>query len=340
MHTEYGSLPTSGERSPLHPKHDNGGSHQTCELHRHLTLFDLVCVGVGATVGSGVFVLIGLIAHTQAGPSVFASWLIAGVAACASGLCYAELGGRFPSVGSSYVYAKETMGEFAAVIAGACLTLEYTGSASAVARCWGDKVVAYVKTWGDDSWCLFFVEPGFNINPCALLVSMGAVLLLLDGVKESKIVTNFFSTLNVSLVFFMAVMSLMLARRENMSPFIPPEFGAGGLVRGATSSFFGYIGFDEICCISGEAIDPVKNVPRAIIITLMVVTSLYCAASIGLGKLRLLCVVPMCSYKQSAYYFTHRSQLAWFHIRVSARRVASQMDFGTADIIGRPRLQL
>ena len=123
MQSEYGSVPVSGDENNINQKNTQ---HQH-ELHRHLSLFDLVCVGVGATVGSGVFVLVGLISHTQAGPAVSVSWMIAGVAACASGLCYAELGGRFPSVGSSYVYAKETMGECAAVIAGACLTLEYTG---------------------------------------------------------------------------------------------------------------------------------------------------------------------------------------------------------------------
>ena len=112
------------------------------------------------------------------------------------------------------------------------MTLEYTGSASAVARSWGDKVVAYVQTWqdvaGDDPWyqfLLFILDPGLGVNPCAFLVSLGAVLLLLDGVKESKSVTNFFSSLNVSLVFFMATMSLILAKRENMTPFVPQEFG-------------------------------------------------------------------------------------------------------------------
>lgn len=292
MQSGYGSVPVSVSGNGGVEDHSvNACQTQTNnELHRHLSLFDLVCVGVGATVGSGVFVLIGLISHTQAGPAVSVSWLVAGVAACASGLCYAELGGRFPSVGSSYVYAKETMGECAAVVAGACLTLEYTGSASAVARSWGDKVVSFAQTWEDEAvesaWYRFMmvmIDPGFGINPCAFLISTGSVLLLLDGVKESKSATNFFSTVNVSLVFFMATMSLILAKSENMSPFIPPEFGAGGVIRGATSSFFGYIGFDEICCISGEAIDPTRNVPRAIIITLIVVTSLYCASSIGLA---------------------------------------------------------
>eukprot|EP00578_Thalassiosira_sp_NH16_P001306 CAMPEP_0181133710 /NCGR_PEP_ID=MMETSP1071-20121207/31671_1 /TAXON_ID=35127 /ORGANISM="Thalassiosira sp., Strain NH16" /LENGTH=575 /DNA_ID=CAMNT_0023220123 /DNA_START=261 /DNA_END=1988 /DNA_ORIENTATION=+ len=293
MQSGYGAVPVSVSGNGGVEDHSvNACQTQTNnELHRHLSLFDLVCVGVGATVGSGVFVLIGLISHTQAGPAVSVSWLVAGVAACASGLCYAELGGRFPSVGSSYVYAKETMGECAAVVAGACLTLEYTGSASAVARSWGDKVVSFAQTWEDEAvesaWYRFMmvmIDPGFGINPCAFLISTGSVLLLLDGVKESKSATNFFSTVNVSLVFFMATMSLILAKSENMSPFIPPEFGeAGGVIRGATSSFFGYIGFDEICCISGEAIDPTRNVPRAIIITLIVVTSLYCASSIGLA---------------------------------------------------------
>lgn len=239
----YGSVPASdGDEAPSH-QHENN----VHGLHRHLSLFDLVCVGVGATVGSGVFVLIGLIARTEAGPAVSLSWLIAGGAACASGLCYAELGGRFPSAGSSYVYAKQTMGECAAVVAGACLTLEYTGSASAVARSWGDKVTAYVSSHGggENFWIL---DPGLGINPCALLVSLGSVLLLLDGVKESKSVTNFFSTLNVSLVFFMAAMSLALAKRENMTPFVPPEFGVCIIVRISFHRF----DFSQYCCFSSS----------------------------------------------------------------------------------------
>lgn len=258
------------------------------ELHRHLTLFDLVCVGVGATVGSGIYVVTGLIAHSLAGPATFMSWTLAGFAACLSGLCYAEQGGRFPSAGSTYVYARETLGETVAVIAGACLTLEYVGSASAVARSWGDKVVEYIRSLEGSSdsnalsYLLLILDPGLGINPCAFMVSTAAVLLLLNGVKESKLITNLFTTLNVTLLLFMAGTALVLAKAENLTPLVPPQFGVSGIIRGATSSFFGYIGFDEICCIAGEAVDPAKNMPRAIILTLIVVTSLYITASIGL----------------------------------------------------------
>jgi APA family basic amino acid/polyamine antiporter len=181
------------------------------------------------------------------------------------------------------------MGERASVIAASCLTLEYVGSASAVARSWGDKVVEYVRSLEGNSaesdgltYLLRVLDPGMGINPCAFLVSSGAVLLLLNGVKESKFVTNLFTTLNVALLLFMAGLALLLAKADNMSPLIPPQFGVSGIIRGATSSFFGYIGFDEICCIAGEAVDPAKNMPRAIILTLVIVTSLYITASIGL----------------------------------------------------------
>eukprot|EP01082_Thalassiosira_pseudonana_P012879 g11969.t1 g11969 contig6:956699-958428(+) len=244
MATETTSLTDTSSTEALVSSSSNNNS-----LHKHLTLFDLVCVGVGATVGSGVYAVCGLIAHSQAGPATFISWSIAGVAASVSGLCYAELGGRYPTSGSSYVYVKETFeNELASVVAGACLTLEYVGSASAVARSWGDKVVEYLKAYqGEGSgWkiLLFLLEPGFGINPCAALV---------------------------------------LAKAENLTPLIVPEFGTAGILRGATSSFFGYIGFDEICCIAGESKNPVRDLPRAIILTLIIVTTLYIAASIGLA---------------------------------------------------------
>eukprot|EP00566_Odontella_aurita_P005858 CAMPEP_0113596604 /NCGR_PEP_ID=MMETSP0015_2-20120614/40445_1 /TAXON_ID=2838 /ORGANISM="Odontella" /LENGTH=580 /DNA_ID=CAMNT_0000504171 /DNA_START=298 /DNA_END=2040 /DNA_ORIENTATION=+ /assembly_acc=CAM_ASM_000160 len=258
-------------------------------LKRHLSLFDLVCVGVGATVGSGIFVLCGLIAHDYAGPATVISWAIAGVAACFSGLCYAELAGKYPTAGSSYAYSYVSMGELPAVIAGACLTLEYIFSASAVARSWGDKIVEYIRvnslTWeNQELWnsVLKVLDPGLGFNPMAFLVSAASVTLLLKGVKESKKVTNIFTVIKMCLVLFMAFGSLYLLNPSNLSPLVPPQFGASGIFRGATSSFFGYIGFDEICCMSGEAKNPSKNLPRAVIASLLIVTSLYMFAAVAL----------------------------------------------------------
>jgi len=276
--------PSPWLRKPLWVALDSSTS--TSALDRHLSLFDLICIGVGATVGSGIFVLCGLIAREYAGPATFISWGIAGLCACASGLCYAELSGKFSVAGSSYSYVYVSMGELPAVIAGACLTLEYVFSASAVARSWGDKVVEFIKISHFDSKgdeiLLHLIEPGYGINPMAFLVSTCSVLILLVGVKESKRVTNFFTTFKVGLVLLMSFGALSLMKKENLQPLIPPKYGITGVLRGATSSFFGYIGFDEICCMSGEAKNPSKNMPRAVLGTIVIVTILYIFAAIAL----------------------------------------------------------
>lgn len=272
----------------------NDVADSTRSLQRHLNLFDLVSIGVGATIGSGVFVLCGLIAHDYAGPATFICWAIAGFSACASGLCYAELSGKFAVAGSSYSYVYISMGELPAVITAACLTLEYLFSASAVARSWGDKIVAYVQNIVDQntasntstasafSKLALFLDPGYNINPAAFLVSALSILLLLNGVKESKRVANFFTVFKVALVLFMCIAATYLVEPENFHPLIPAKFGIAGVMRGSVSTFFGYIGYDEICCMAGEAVNPKKNLPRAVMVTLLLVTFLYVLAAVAL----------------------------------------------------------
>lgn len=131
-HDGHGSLaerPTHQRRLPnsLHHVHHSLPP-------RHLTLFDLVSIGVGGTIGSGIFVLNGLIAREYAGPATFLSWIISGVAALLSGCCYAELSGRIPSAGSTYAYAYVAVGELPAFVTAGMLTLEFLLSGSAVAR--------------------------------------------------------------------------------------------------------------------------------------------------------------------------------------------------------------
>ena len=252
-------------------------------LERHLSLFDLVSIGVGGTIGSGIFVLCGLIANQHSGPATCLSWAIAGTAAFLSGCCYAELSGRIPSAGSSYAYAHESMGEFVAFLTAACLTLEFLVSGSAVARSWGDKVVEWLNVeLNAGPWASRILDPGYNINPLAFLVSACCTALILCGVKESKLVTDFFTWTKVLLVCFMAIGGFVLLVPSNLSPFIPPEFGVSGVMRGATTSFFGYLEFDGICCVAGEAKNPSMNLPRSVMITLVLVTVLYIAAAVAL----------------------------------------------------------
>jgi APA family basic amino acid/polyamine antiporter len=250
---------------------------------RHLTLFDLVSIGVGGTIGSGIFVLNGLIAHSYAGPATFISWIISGFAALLSGCCYAELSGRIPSAGSSYAYAYVALGELPAFVVAGMLTLEFLLSGSAVARSWGDKVVEWLRIeLSARDTVINLMQPGFGINPMACLVSIVTTMLVLGGVKESKLVTDVFTWIKVGLVIFMTVGGYVLFDSSNMVPVVPPEFGASGVFRGAISSFFGYLGFDAVCCVAGEAINAERNLPLSIMITLGIVTSLYVTAAIAL----------------------------------------------------------
>ena len=173
---------------------------------RHLSLFDLVSMGVGGTIGSGIFVLNGLIAHSYAGPAVFISWIISGFAALLSGCCYAELSGRIPSTGSSYAYTFVALGELPAFIAAGMLSLEFLLSGSAVARSWGDKVVEWARVQLSASdHVIQILDPGYNINPMACLVSILSTILVTKGIKESKMVTDVFTWVKVLLVLFMTI---------------------------------------------------------------------------------------------------------------------------------------
>lgn len=230
---------------------------------------------MGGTVGSGIFVLTGQIAANYAGTFTWCSFALSGLAAACSGVCFAELSCRIPAAGSSYAYAYVCWGQLAAVIAAACLTLEYGVAGAAVARSWGEKVV-FTVSGENKSW---LISGGMNIP--AFLVSAASTLLLIQGVKESKDATNLITAVKMLLVVFMILGGFWLSTTRDGTTSTRP-FSTAGILRGATSSFFGYLGYDEVCCVAGEAKNPVRDMPRAVLGTLGLVTVTYIAASIAL----------------------------------------------------------
>lgn len=252
----------------------------TFSAGRHLELWDLISIGVGGTVGSGIFVLVGLIAHSYSGPSTCLSFALSGLAALLSGLCFAECSARIPGAGSTYVYALVAFGEWPAVLAGACLTLEYGVSGAAVAASWGNKVVEWLRVEWQWSRGADLLEGGSIWNPLAGLICLLCVVLLSVGVQESKAVTNFFTLLKVFVVLFMMVGGFWLWDSSNLQPFMP--FGVEGTLRGATSSFFAFLGYDEVCCLAAESKHPGRDMPRAVLWTIGIVTMLYILASLAL----------------------------------------------------------
>ena len=253
-------------------------------LERHLSLVDLIMIGIGGTIGSGLFVICGLVAHDYAGPATAISWALSGFAACISGCCYAEMASRVPAAGSAYAYAYVAMGELFGVLAAACLSLEYIMAASAVARSWADKVVLYLEEeLHDGHWIHDYLQPNlWSVSPLAFVISTASVALLLKGVHKSKAVTNFFTLAKVGVVLFMVLVGFSLVQPSNWTPFIPPQFGITSVLRGSTATFFGYLGYDEVCQLAGEAKNPKRNLPIAIMVTLGGVTLLYIIAALAL----------------------------------------------------------
>ncbi len=250
------------------------------QLQRTLSLWDLVCIGVGGTVGSGIFVLTGLIAHRYSGGGIVYSWLIAGVACAMSALSYAELSSLIPLGGSSYVYTYIALGELPAFLSACCLSLEYGIAGGAVSRSWSDKVEAWIDGLTDSNFATSTFIGGLKVNILAGIIQALVVVLVLGGVDLSKTVINSFTSFKVVLVIFIIIAGLYLYDPSNNPSWTP--YGTTGILRGASSCFFGYVGYDEVCCMAGEAKDPRRSVPLGVIYTVCIVTVLYTLAGIAL----------------------------------------------------------
>lgn len=254
-------------------------------------LFPLTMIGVGATIGTGIFFTM-VEAVPKAGPAVVLSFLIAALTAGLTALCYAELSFRIPASGSSYSFAYATLGEFAAFIMAACLLLEYGLAASATAIGWSDYLNNFLTN--AIGWQIpealrtpmivagktgVEFNPGhFNLPP-VLLVIMCAFLLI-RGTKESATTNAIMVLIKLAILLFFIVIAFSGFDGANFTPFFNPDTalqkgGMAGVAAGAGLVFFSFIGLDTVATAGEEVKDPTRNVPKGILAALAIVTVFY-----------------------------------------------------------------
>lgn len=252
-----------------------GGQGEGGSLRRSLTMWQLTMISIGATLGTGIFVVLGT-AAPKAGPAVTISFIIAGLTALFSALSYAELAGSVPVSGSSYSYAYATMGELVAWVCGWCLILEYGVSVAAVAVGWGEYLNEFLDgTIGitiPESVSAPLGEGGF-INLPALVVVLLAMVFLMRGAKESARINSIMVGVKIVTLLLFIGIGAMGIKSGNYSNFNP--LGREGITAAAGTLFFSYIGFDAASTAGEEAKNPKRDLPRAIMLSLLIVTVLY-----------------------------------------------------------------
>ncbi|XP_047991174.1 cationic amino acid transporter 2 [Leguminivora glycinivorella] len=266
-------------------------------LARVLSALDLTALGVGSTLGVGVYVLAGDVAKNYAGPAVILSFLLAAVASVFAGLCYAEFGARVPKAGSAYVYSYVCVGEFIAFIIGWNLILEYIIGAASVVKALSEYLDSLLdKAISTNLQAMMPLDsphlaryPDLFAFSVIMLFSVG----LAFGVKESTKFNNFCTGVNLCVVLFVIVSGAFRADSKNWRipesevPKGGKNFGTGGfapygiagIIKGAAVCFYGFIGFDCVATAGEEARRPQKTIPFAVVASLLVVFLAYCGVS-------------------------------------------------------------
>jgi len=278
----------------LKAESEGTGEHS---LRRVLGPTNLVTLGIGAIIGTGIFVLTGQAAAQYAGPGIVLSMVVAGVASALAGLCYSEFASTVPIAGSAYTYGYATLGEFIAWIIGWDLILEYALGGATVAVGWSGHLTSFLHDFLGitipaslaSAPCSIVPAAGCNpdayLNLPAVLIAIAVTVLIVIGIKESANVNSVIVVIKVAVVLIVILGGAAYVNSANWQPIIPPntghfgEYGWSGVLRGAGVIFFAYIGFDAVSVAAQEAKNPQRDMPIGILGSLVVCTILYILVS-------------------------------------------------------------
>ena len=250
-------------------------------LHRSLGAFQLTMLGIGAVIGTGIFVLTSEAAQ-KAGPGMMLSFVVAGFVCAVAALCYSELASMVPVAGSAYTYTYAVMGEMLAWMVGWALILEYAVGASAVAVGWSGYMVGQFQNQLGITLPMALVNgpyAGGLINLPAVIITMLVTWLLVVGTTESARVNAILVLIKVTALTLFIALALPVAQKENFEPFMPTGFT--GVMGAAASIFFAYVGFDAVSTAAEETKNPQRNVPIGLIGSLLFCTVFYILVSAG-----------------------------------------------------------
>lgn len=292
-------------------------------------------MGIGAIIGTGIFVLTGVAAARFAGPAAVLSFLLAGAASALAALVYTELAAMVPVAGSAYVYSYASLGEFVAWIIGWDLILEYTVAAGAVSIGWSGYLVNLVDAAGLSLPPSLTSPPALGgvINLPAILVvaAVGGVLVL--GTRQTAVLNNIVVLVKISAILIFILVGALRINPHFWVPFAP--YGVGGIIRGASIVFFAYIGFDAISTAAEEVKEPGRDLPLGILSSLLVSSSLYILVVLvltGIVSYRLLNVPSPLSFALLEV------GLPWVSAAISVGALVGLTSVVLVDIFGQSRV--
>ncbi|WP_278557919.1 APC family permease [Limosilactobacillus vaginalis] len=273
---------------------------------------DLMAIGIGTVIGTGIFILPGTIAAKQAGPGVSLSFLLSAIVCAFAAMCYAEFASALPVAGSAYSYGNVVFGEFFGWLLGWALVLEYMLAVASVSTGWAAYFNSFIESFGlKIPHALsgpFDPAHGTYINIVAVVIVLLITIMLSRGLQSSVRVNNIAVVIKVAIILIFIVAGLFFIKPKNYHPFLP--YHMSGVIHGATIGFFAYLGFDCVSSSAAEVKNPKRNMPLGIIGTLGIVTLLYMGVAIvltGMVKYTRLDVANPVSY---ALQLVHQNWLA------------------------------